>query len=1246
MKQVGFILLLVVLITSVSSPVLPSVQAAQPDSAAGAQPAAPTADTPFVVAASGVSNYTLSAPKLFFRTPVAICPPADPTPGQSPVAPLADSPEIISRVATSGGLVRQLYNVSRACNQDLIKSNIVADADYVYFMEATGLYRLSTNANVGDAPELVNAFMTGFGYGYSFLAITADKIVGIYRQGVNTYLGYVLKSNHNIVDQYGDLGSSAFDLKTDGSYAYYRAGTLGTDLYRVDLTNSARVLVTSGVSGYYPEVHLYCILFPVYRCFYTYQIFIARGGSIFTYNNSSNTLNVTPIYTSADSTAAIYDLVADFGHLYFFEEVQASCGLFLCYADRINRTGRDGTGVGTLYAAATTISPKAIQNLTTDGSYIFWQEGGQILRLPGNASTITPVNVKVDKGPSNVYSGLEVTQGIQNLTNSVLLIRDRRTFVRFYVKADTAAVPGVTAALSNPAFPYDFLSPVNPAGTTLTVRTNPNRDDINQSFLFELPYSWVHNVGSLTLNATLNPGKIPLESNYADNTASVTVGLLNSPSLSVEFFRLNYPVNGITYSPRYSQDILHTYSWILRAYPLAGGVGENFKPRLWDVAGGTQLANWVKTTDPNCAAVYGGPNDDISLCASYYTNGWLYYYRNATINGSLNVGLKTNAFYYGMISDAAGWFPRGQAMYTKTSVGPAGIPGLGAGWDFDGTYADWYAAHEIGHSLGRAHPNAGSDDPATAGVYENCGHSRSDPSFPYGDTSHARAPIGNGSMEGFDRGDAALGISKAVLPNSIWNDVMSYCSNQWISDYTYSGMYNYMLLNPSDVQPLAQAPALVGDFLILAGAINPNTAVGGFALVRRVPSVVDLPAVSGTAYSIRLLNAADGQLARENIDTYPNDGGSLGFGHTLGFPVGTRKIQILRNSDNLVLATQLVSLNAPVVSSVALQSLPTLQNPLVTLNWNASDADGDPLTYDVAYSRDGGVKFQPIAIGIGQKTTQIDTSSLGGSGSAILRVTASDGVNTGFANSAAFSMPAKPPVPAILTPENNLHIHYGQLVNFEGLATDAQDGTLTGGGLTWSYATNGGAPNGILTTGGQISMPDFSSSSSTPNVPYLPVGSNLVTLTATNSLGQSASTSVTVIVDDDLNLPGPILTAAPNPVSWQVPAGTIAPQTFNITINNAGGGGDMTWSASENAPWLTLSATSGTVTSGGDPSVVTLTAKPAGLSSGATYSTTLTITKPAGGVPEQQVKIKVSLSVGDVHDRGVANPVYIPMIKR
>ncbi len=110
--------------------------------------------------------------------------------------------------------------------------------------------------------------------------------------------------------------------------------------------------------------------------------------------------------------------------------------------------------------------------------------------------------------------------------------------------------------------------------------------------------------------------------------------------------------------------------------------------------------------------------------------------------------LPDSLFMYGMITDAGGIFPRAQACCgPSVSTGPAGSGTYG--WDMDGSYADWYAAHEIGHTLGRAHPNPNSDDPSTEKVTEGCGHSRSDPNYPY-----PLAHIGPADdTEGFDAGD-------------------------------------------------------------------------------------------------------------------------------------------------------------------------------------------------------------------------------------------------------------------------------------------------------------------------------------------------------------------------------------------------------------------------------------------------------------------------------------------------------------
>jgi hypothetical protein len=143
---------------------------------------------------------------------------------------------------------------------------------------------------------------------------------------------------------------------------------------------------------------------------------------------------------------------------------------------------------------------------------------------------------------------------------------------------------------------------------------------------------------------------------------------------------------------------------------------------------------------------------------------------------------------------------------------------------------------------------------------------------------------------------------------------------------------------------------------------------------------------------------------------------------------------------------------------------------------------------------------------------------------------------------------------------------------------------------------------------------------------------------------------VTVLVGDDLNLPGPTLTASPVNIGWHVPSGATALQQYTVSINNSGSG-TLNWTASDNAPWLSLSASNGSVSTG-NPSALVLTANPTGLADNTTHQATLTIIKPASGsVPEQTVEILVVLSIGDVWSisPAVAPPsqkLYLPIMVR
>jgi hypothetical protein len=984
------------------------------------------------------------------------------------------------------------------------------------------------------------------------------------------------------------------------------------------------VTIATGVDGYYPEGRRsrFCLPDPCY----TEYVFIGQGGDVVRYNNLDG--STTHLYTSTDPTAIVYSLVSYYSgwvsgisQLFFLESHEVSCPPppgFCTYQDVLIRTNRSSGGaVDILYQLTSFPSvQQAANDLKTDGTFLFWHEQGVLKRLPGNAAALPQINMKA--------TGVEVTQGIQDIFNSVRLIENRRTFVRLYVRSTGDPVPGVTAYLYRASSTGQILEgpliPVNPVGQQITVQSWPNRTKLNDSFLFELPWSWT--TGSIYLRAALNPNKFPLEPNHDDNV--VLEGPLTfqaSPRLQVQFVSFGYVLNNQFYYPRLINDVLQTYSWIRRVYPLSSAPGSasdpspGFRPNLW-IIGDDALGSYVDRSAPECAAMYPNP-DDRSLCASAYTNNRLKALR-------VENGVPANVFMYGMISDGGGW-PRGQASGSVSS-GPAGVACCGSGsWDLDGSYADWYAGHEIGHTLGRAHPSPNSDDPSTPNVFEGCGHSRSDPNYPY-----ALAKISNGYAEGFDAGDPGLNpnLQMQIYPGIFWYDIMSYCPSLWISDYTYNAMYDYMMAHPTRKALASPAsPGVEGDFISVFGSISQDNDVAIIHHLRRLSSVASIPGLVAGAddYRMRLLDAgaavlADYAFSPETVQD--SDEPMLSFGQVVTFTAGATQLQIIKGPDDQVLTSFTFSANAPVLSDVALQGAGSPVSGTVDLAWNASDVDGDPLSFDVHYSDDGGASFQPLHLGLGGSSAQVDTSQLGGSANAVLRVIASDGFHTAQGDTDPFTMADKPPQPRILSPADGAQFHYGQLVNFSGEALDAQDGSVASANLAW------GNQREQLGTGPLLSISD------------LPVGVNYITLTATNSVGLSAYATISVTVDDDLDWPGPTLSVGPTLVEWQVSFGETQVQTAELSISNAGLG-ELDWKALHDAPWLALSALTGTV-----PYTLTLSADPTGIADGTAVSTTLWIAAPASA---ESVAVPVSLAVGNVYRKphGMFDYViYLPLLLR
>jgi len=121
----------------------------------------------------------------------------------------------------------------------------------------------------------------------------------------------------------------------------------------------------------------------------------------------------------------------------------------------------------------------------------------------------------------------------------------------------------------------------------------------------------------------------------------------------------------------------------------------------------------------------------------------------------------------------------------------------------------------------------------------------------------------------------------------------------------------------------------------------------------------------------------------------------VGFDFVIPFVNGTGRIEI-RNATGDVLITKNVSENAPTVN-VTYPNGGEVLEPSVnqTITWNATDIDGDQLTYDVLYSSDGGQNWAPLATDVSDAYYTWNVSQFSSTDTYLVRVVANDGVNIG-----------------------------------------------------------------------------------------------------------------------------------------------------------------------------------------------------------------------------------------------------------
>jgi hypothetical protein len=461
-------------------------------------------------------------------------------------------------------------------------------------------------------------------------------------------------------------------------------------------------------------------------------------------------------------------------------------------------------------------------------------------------------------------------------------------------------------------------------------------------------------------------------------------------------------------------------------------------------------------------------------------------------NSLLRWNLQTNnmsTYVFGWLPDAG--YSGGSAKVNMEEGTGRFLGGQVAFGDDDPSHGPRIFAHEVAHLLKRPHTKAGQA--------EECGNPSPKLWSDWPDPNSSRIQTWGIDLTTFQLKD----------PGGT-HDYTSYCwywNNEpaWTSPWTYEHIYSETLRIQSNILSSQSISDVSRQFIASGLVYTNNTAtLDPVWVVTTTASVVNQP--TGTGYCLEAQNISGTPLAAHCFDPMfmNHQTGEAknvdGFTLMVPYPDGVARIVLKQGIDEL--AIRAVSANVPsvtVISPNGGESWP--ESGIVTITWSAGDADGDSLVYTVLYSPDG-TNWVPIGMDLTTTQLTIDASELAGGTGAKVRVLASDGANTGFDESnTTFAVGSKGPLTFILSPEPNRRMMPDSELLLQGYASDLEDGTLSDTALLWSSDRDG-----PLGTGRQMLV-------------TLSSGQHVVTLTATDSDGNSATASVNIFAGSKIYLP-------------------------------------------------------------------------------------------------------------------------------
>ena len=667
---------------------------------------------------------------------------------------------------------------------------------------------------------------------------------------------------------------------------------------------------------------------------------------------------------------------------------------------------------------------------------------------PGRLVTSTPSPTLVTT--DLFVKDLEVTQSIQDLNDSVGLIAGKRTVVRAHVRANDGNHSNVLGEFrfARAGTLTGWLKAENSSGGRIKVREFPGRGLRDNSYFIEVPPSML-GPGVLSIIFRMNDDQTVPETSYSNNGLFKAVTFESSSPMKIKIFNVKYQEGG-QWRAASIQDILALVSWLRRAYPVAT-VDWHLSTLIW----GYNHAPGEKSGD--CERV------NALLFQQWLLDGWPYPRR-----------------YYGLVTDTGSWM-RGCSGGIP-SVVASGPTGMGTwGWDNDGSYGDWYGAHELGHAYGRKHVDCAGNEAGTDGNYP----------YPGGKIG---MPFDGSTFYGWD-----TQLDQVYPP--FWSDIMSYCSWQWISDYTYNAIRNRLNAEGGGGDRLAVLTR-EGETLSVFGLANLTQGTAELSTFYRmtVDGVPETPTPSDD-WNLILYDAAGVVLAEHPFTPKVDEEAEEGeerialIQETVPWVDGTARIVVEYQGSEV--ASRSVSATAPTVRVISPNGGEVLSGAETMVRWKGKDDDDDDLVYAIQYSPDAGATWETVAVELTASPFAVPLDVLPGSETALFRVIVSDGVHSGEDESdGIFQVESKPPLAHISSPRHLASYTSGQQIVMEGEGFDTEDGILGDDALSWSSDLQG-----ELGTGQLLAVTD------------LQTGAHTITLQVMDSDGSSASATVLIYVD-------------------------------------------------------------------------------------------------------------------------------------